>query len=77
MVKVAFMILIVVAVIGGNLIIFRSMKRRGIPYSAAFFPTPSGFKAVYGLNAKEWAGILLLVIPAFFIGAHGFFNATQ
>jgi hypothetical protein len=75
--KAGFIILIVAAMIGGNLIVLRSMKRRGIPYSTAFFPTPSGFKAVYGLNGWEWAGILLLVFPSFLIGAHGFFNATQ
>ena len=73
--EIGFFILILSAVIGGNFVVFRSMKRRGISLITAFLPTPAGFKAVYGLNIEEWACLLFLVVPSFFIGAFGISNA--
>ena len=76
LIKSIFLMLMIAAMVGGNLIVFRSMKRRGIPYSSAFVPTPSGIKAVFGLNGAEWAAMLLVVYPSFLIGAHGLANAS-
>jgi hypothetical protein len=66
--KIGFLILILGAVIGGNFVVFRSIKRRGIPLRTAFLPTPAGFKAVCGLNIEEWACLLFLVVPSFLLG---------
>jgi len=50
-------------IIGGNILGYRSMKRRGTSYSKSLLPTPSGLRAVFGMNKAEW---LLMIILAVF-----------
>ncbi len=54
--------------IGGNLLFYFSMKRRGIPYWKILVPS---FKTTFGLNAKEWLILAGLAVTSLSFGAWG------
>ena len=55
--------------IGGNILFYFSMKRRGIPYWKIMVPS---FKTTFGLNGKEWFILALLAVTSLSFASWGF-----
>ena len=55
-------------IIGGNTLIYISLRRRGVPYWKAFFPTTRVFR---GFNKTEFIILALLAIASLSSGMWG------
>lgn len=54
--------------IGGNILFYFSMRRRGIPYWKIMVPS---FKTTFGLNGKEWLILAALAVTSLSFAAWG------
>ena len=48
--------------VGGNIVFYLSLKRRGESYWKALIPTRKGMKAMYSLSGYEWAALACLAV---------------
>ena len=73
--QIGFLIAVILWLIGGNLLVYTSMKRRGIPYWKSFLPTPSAFRATFSLNKREWFILFVLAVASLSFGMWGITSA--
>ena len=73
--KIGMALFAITWLVGGNVLMHFSLRRRGIPYWKTMFPTPDGFRAVFGLNWNEWLVLVLLALTAFSFAAWGMAGA--
>ena len=66
--QVGIGLMAVVWLIGGNVLLYFSMKRRSIPYWKILIPF-SG--TIFGFNTKEWFILALLAVTALLFGMWG------
>ncbi len=58
----AIVIGVLLWLVGGNIVGYLSLKRRGIPFWQVMVPDLNAFKAVFGMNIIEWLIIIALAV---------------
>ncbi len=66
--QIGIVLFAVTWLIGGNVLFYFSMKRRGIPYWKILIPS---FKTTFGLNGKEWFILAVLAFTSLSFGIWG------
>ncbi len=66
--RIGFIMFAATWLIGGNILFYFSMRRRGIPYWKILVPS---FKTAFGLNSKEWCILAVLAVTSLSFASWG------